>query len=323
MILARNGIGLVMQARGEYANAERHYSEALVIAEAKNIRGLEALLWLSLGDLAFDQNAIEDAERKYRRGLAISTIVDQPSYVAYALSGLAGIERLHGHFGEAGRLLAEARECLGDQQRYDVAVWSLRKAHLLIDENKPGPALRELEPTVQALRDGSALIDLARGLLLRAEANYLAYGLEAAFGDLAELMATVQVIGTSQFLAPYCRRMPRLLRALASSQHGMAYAAIIGLGTEAPASASNGKVTPIAAVDDPFPDLLNERELQVVMGLCEGLNRAELAARIGRSKSTVDKLIHTIYTATGFEATHQIVAWAYRIGLVSPPGRHG
>jgi DNA-binding CsgD family transcriptional regulator len=71
-------------------------------------------------------------------------------------------------------------------------------------------------------------------------------------------------------------------------------------------------------VDDPSPALLNDRELEVAMALCDGLSREEVAARVGRSVSTVNKLIHGIYGATGFQATHQIVAWAYRRGLYRP-----
>lgn len=322
MAIARNGLGIYWQTKGEYGLAESCLGDALTILRGPLYRAIEALLWLSLADLSFDQGALEEAERRYRRALAISTIVDQPSYVSYALSGLAGVERLRGRFAEAGKLLAEARECIGSEQRYDLAVCSLRKAHLLMDENKLGLALHELDGTITALRDGGALIDLSRGLLLRANTFFLGYGLEAAQPDLAELMGCIQTIGTSQFLAPYCRRMPRLMRALGASPQLKAYASIVGLDAEVPTVLAMGKVTPIARVDDPHPDLLNSRELEVVRGLCEGLSRTELAARVGRSRSTVDKLIHTIYTATGFEATHQIVAWAYRVGLYRPPLRH-
>lgn len=322
MSMSRNGLGIAKLLKGDFPSADRLFGEALRVAEAHEYRAIEALLWLSLADLSFDQGALEEAERRYRRALAISTIVDQPSYVSYALSGLAGVERLRGRFAEAGKLLAEARECIGSEQRYDLAVCSLRKAHLLMDENKLGLALHELDGTITALRDGGALIDLSRGLLMRANTYFLGYGLEAAQPDLAELMGCIQTIGTSQFLAPYCRRMPRLMRALGASPQLKAYASIVGLDAEVPTVLAMGKVTPIARVDDPHPDLLNSRELEVVRGLCEGLSRTELAARVGRSRSTVDKLIHTIYTATGFEATHQIVAWAYRVGLYRPPLRH-
>jgi ATP/maltotriose-dependent transcriptional regulator MalT len=322
MAMARNGLGIYWQSKGEYGLAERCLGDALAILRIPLYRAIEALLWLSLADLSFDQNALDEAERRYRRALAISTIVDQPSYVSYALSGLAGVERLRGRFAEAGKLLADARECIGPEQRYDIAVCSLRKAHLLMDENKLGLALHELDDTIVALRDGGALIDLSRGLLLRANTLFLGYGLEAAQPDLTELMGCIETIGTSHFLAPYCRRMPRLLRSLAASPQLKGYASILALDAKVPTARVNGKVTPIARVDDPHPNLLNDRELEVVRGLCEGLSRTELAARVGRSRSTVDKLIHTIYTATGFEATHQIVAWAYRVGLYRPPVRH-
>ncbi len=275
-----------------------------------------------MADLEVDRNRMDEAKQAYKRALVISTLSDQKGYVSYALSGLATLERLAGRFAEAGRLLSQAGQLLDDEQRYDRAVWSIRKAQLLVDERSHGPAIEELSGTIELLRKGQARIELSRALLVRANALFLTLGVDAATADLAEVADLVKIIGTGQFLAPLLRRMPRLMRALAVNPHVDAYAAVVGLAPDALAEPANGHAAVIAGWDDPCPGVLNDRELEVALCLCEGLSRAEVAARISRSKSTVDKTISAIYGATGFQATHQIVAWAYRIGLFTPGQRN-
>lgn len=77
---------------------------------------------------------------------------------------------------------------------------------------------------------------------------------------------------------------------------------------------------------DPAPGQLSERERQIVIGLCDGLSRDDVARRIGRSRSTLDKAISLIYTATGFRDAYQLVAWGFRSGLYAahrPDARQG
>jgi DNA-binding NarL/FixJ family response regulator len=67
--------------------------------------------------------------------------------------------------------------------------------------------------------------------------------------------------------------------------------------------------------DDPHAGVLGLHEQRIVRALCEGLSREEVARRIQRSRSTLDKRIGLIYAATGFTAAYQVVAWAHRVGL--------
>ncbi|MEO8082301.1 MAG: hypothetical protein ABI780_00620 [Ardenticatenales bacterium] len=72
---------------------------------------------------------------------------------------------------------------------------------------------------------------------------------------------------------------------------------------------------------DPAPTCLDGRQRTVVAALCEGLDRAGIAQRLRRSQSTCDKAISGLYRATGFATAHQVVAWAFRVGLYVPAGR--
>lgn len=66
---------------------------------------------------------------------------------------------------------------------------------------------------------------------------------------------------------------------------------------------------------DPIPSQLSDREQAIVIGLCDGLSRDDVARRIGRSRSTLDKSISLIYASTGFQTAYQLVAWGFRSGL--------
>jgi DNA-binding NarL/FixJ family response regulator len=72
---------------------------------------------------------------------------------------------------------------------------------------------------------------------------------------------------------------------------------------------------------DPPASCLSRRERAVVVALCEGLDRPEIACRLRRSRSTCDKVISAIYRNTGFGTAHQVVAWAHRIGLFGGAAR--
>lgn len=76
---------------------------------------------------------------------------------------------------------------------------------------------------------------------------------------------------------------------------------------------------PACPAPDPSPRCLSPRQRLVVLALCEGLDRHDVARRLRRSRSTCDKAICAIYRATGFGAAHQVVAWAFRTGL-APAG---
>jgi len=64
--------------------------------------------------------------------------------------------------------------------------------------------------------------------------------------------------------------------------------------------------------DDPPIDVLTVIEQVLVLGLCAGMTRADLASMANYSQSSIDRLIGNIYVATGFSRQHQIVAWMWR-----------
>ncbi|MCE7937530.1 hypothetical protein DCC79_01100 [bacterium] len=77
-------------------------------------------------------------------------------------------------------------------------------------------------------------------------------------------------------------------------------------------STASAAATAGPGAGDPSPGLLDAREWEVVLALCEGLPRDAVADRIGYSRSTVNRILGEIYASTGFHQAYQVVAWAYR-----------
>lgn len=63
---------------------------------------------------------------------------------------------------------------------------------------------------------------------------------------------------------------------------------------------------------------LTSREIQVVLMICEGLQRKEIAARLGISPKTVEFHRQRIAGRLGLKTTASIVRYAIRVGLINP-----
>jgi DNA-binding NarL/FixJ family response regulator len=62
----------------------------------------------------------------------------------------------------------------------------------------------------------------------------------------------------------------------------------------------------------------NERELAVVRMVCNGMERDEIAAKLGVSESTVGRHITSILDKTGFDSISKFAIYAVSEGLIKP-----
>ena len=63
---------------------------------------------------------------------------------------------------------------------------------------------------------------------------------------------------------------------------------------------------------------MTKRERSVVLLVAEGLTNAEIAERLFLSEGTVRKYVHVTYEKLGLRTRAQVVAWAWRLGLMTP-----
>ena len=63
-------------------------------------------------------------------------------------------------------------------------------------------------------------------------------------------------------------------------------------------------------------DVLSEREVEILVGICQGLSTQEIADRCFISKRTVDKHRANILEKSGCKNTASLVVYAIRQGLV-------
>jgi DNA-binding NarL/FixJ family response regulator len=68
------------------------------------------------------------------------------------------------------------------------------------------------------------------------------------------------------------------------------------------------------------PDGITAREAEVLGLIAEGLTNQEIARALHVSTATVKTHINNLFAKTGLKDRAQAVRYAYRHGLVQPPG---
>jgi ATP/maltotriose-dependent transcriptional regulator MalT len=318
LTLALNNLAAAQHLDGAYTQAFATVEAVLSLAHRFDQVRLEALAWIEQGELYADLEQLDDARACMRTGVRLARDLAEPGPIAHARRGLVTIARLVLDLAEGRRLLDEP-PALPAPDRYSQVLNRIVEGALCFDEGELRLARYHFARAVQKIGEEMANVSAARVRLHLAQVELLERGIAHALPYLDSVAAIVTRLGHNQFLIPMAARMPRLWGALDSAGRPDLYEIIAQPDLRPHPRPTVRGLPPSARYDDPHPSLLTSREREIVFGLCEGLDRAQIAARIGRSRNTVDKAISLIYAATGFEHCHQLVAWAGRCGLYAHP----
>ncbi len=318
MTLSRNNLATALHLTGRYSDALARFREARAMATHGGQLHIEALLWLGEGDVRTDLLQTDAAYTCCSRGLALAQEIDAAGIESYALRALSKLYRVLGDLGQSRAFLEKAERRLANDQRHDHMLHLIASGALSIEEGNLSLAAEQLHEAVTVLSQAHARIDLARARLFLAYCQFHTSGAALAIPELERLHELVAEIGHNQFLVPDAARMPRMWGAVAAAGRPDLHEALVEPDLRPRTSPADRGLPAAARFDDPSPDLLDAREREVVISLCEGLSREEIASRLGLSRSTVHKLISAVYASTGFAKAYQIVAWAHRSGLFNP-----
>ncbi len=315
---ACNNLAIAYHALGRYDDAAAALRRGKEIARQGSNLQAETVLWLSEGDLQLDLARPEAAELCYSRAMVLAGAVGLGPEAAYAHLGLCHRHRIGGDLAASRRHLEAAAPWLASWHALQHCLLRLAAGMLAASEGGVAAAADSIREAVAGFQAGGAKIWEARARLALAYATCLAAGIEEALPELEALHSLVAAMGEHHFLIPEAARMPRLWAAAASiGRRDLCQALSEPDLRPWPSSAGRG-LPPGARYGDPPPSLLSPREREIVIGLCDGLSREAVGLRLGLSLSTINKAISNMYAATGFEKTHQLVAWAHRCGLYSP-----
>jgi tetratricopeptide (TPR) repeat protein len=112
------------QARKDYPKAKQEFERALFqFREANNWRGVSATL-RSLGEIALATQSYDEAERRFKEGLAASGNHDWPAGRAKILSGQACLAEAKGDLRHAQGLLGLAHDCFYELSDFPNLIWT-------------------------------------------------------------------------------------------------------------------------------------------------------------------------------------------------------
>lgn len=247
--------------------------------------------YCSYGSTLYFSGSIREAQAAFRRAVELAEKVGDRRSRSYALGHLALISAEHGQLAEAERQIRRAsgssRDLADAEHLVDVMV-SLAAAKLLATRGDAGAAVAAADMAVRSARQGGAILEVAKALLVKAE-------ISAQLGDHQTATAILEEVGT---LVRGCADAGIASTLLASAEQGAGVAAT---------SRHEGCVA---------DEELTPKELEVLRLLPTRLSRREIGERLYVSLNTVKTHQRAVYRKLRVEHRSAAVSRARELGLL-------
>ena len=232
-----------------------------------------------------------EAQGAFRRAVALAEKVGDRRARIYALGYLALISAEHGQLADAElqirRASGSSRDLADGEHFVDVMV-SLAAAEVLAMRGDAAAAVAAADMAVMSARQGGAILELAKTLVVRAEVF-------EHLGDHQAAKAILEEVGTLLRDRPDAGIAPTLLASAEPS------------ATVAVTSRNEGR---------PVGEELTPKELEVLRLLATRLSRREIGARLYVSLNTVKSHQRAVYRKLGVEHRSGAVSRARELGLL-------
>jgi LuxR family maltose regulon positive regulatory protein len=243
------------------------------------------------GSALYFSGSTDEAQGAFRRAVGLAEKVGDRRARIYALGYLALISAEHGQLADAERQIRRAsgssRDLADGEHFVDVMV-SLAAAEVLAMRGDAAAAVAAADMAVMSARQGGAILEVAKTLLVRAEV------LER-LGDHQTAKAILDEVGT-------------LVRGCADA----------GIASGLLAAAEPSARVAVTSRNEGFAvgEELTPKELEVLRLLATRLSRREIGARLYVSLNTVKTHQRAIYRKLGVEHRSAAVSRARELGLL-------
>ncbi|MFW6063586.1 MAG: tetratricopeptide repeat protein [Chloroflexota bacterium] len=286
-----NLLGSVAQAQGNSGEARRHYQASYAIRhDFADPEGM-ALALTQLGAIALQQEDLEEAERLYRQSVQLYAEIGDRGGLATALNGLGQVSCALEKYSDARRRLHEALEIASDMQFVPLLLSILSTiADLLLNTGRD--------------EQGQEVLRLVHG---------------HPAGDRATNKRAQSILERHD-LAPGEDRPARGQNAAESEDatrlDALVQQLLLDLAIPAPNRSTPGPQRSAPAKDQPLPDPLTERQLQVLALIAEGHTNKRIAEELVLAVGTIKWHTNQIYRKLDVGSRTQAIARARELKLI-------
>ena len=248
-------------------------------------------LYCIYGNALYFSGRIDEAQASYRRAAQRAERIGDRRYRIYALGYLALIAAERGELTDAENQIRRANgggTHLAAEEYFVGVMVSLGAATVLKKRGDLAAAADAVNMAVASARQGGALPEVAKALLVRAE----------IFERLGDLQTAESSRAEATILAQDCR------------------AAGAGLGVPARTDQRASLGDAARSTESEITESLTQKELEVLRLLATRLSRREIGQRMYVSLNTVKTHQRAVYRKLGVEDRDAAVARARELGLV-------